>query len=47
MPYTSEVFGVSPQINMYSYFDRSNLDVTVAIWMENYLAYCAGTYILQ
>ena len=40
MPYTSEMFGVSPQINMYSY-------LTVAIWMENYLAYCAGTYILQ
>lgn len=26
MPYTSEVFGVSPKINMYSYCDRSNLD---------------------
>lgn len=26
MPYTSEVFGVSPQINTYSYFDRNSLD---------------------
>ena len=26
MPYTSKVFGVSPQINTYSYCDRSNLD---------------------
>lgn len=30
MPYTSEVFGVSPQINMYSYCDRSNLDVKLS-----------------
>lgn len=26
MPYTSEVFGVSPKLNEYSYCDRSNLD---------------------
>lgn len=26
MPYTSEVFGVSPRLNDYSYCDRSNLD---------------------
>ena len=26
MPYTSEVFGVSPKINLYSYYDRKSLD---------------------
>ena len=26
MPYTSEVFGVSPKIKTYSYYDRKNLD---------------------
>lgn len=26
MPYTSDVFGVSPQINPYSYYDRKGLD---------------------
>ena len=26
MPYTSEVFGISPRINTYSYYDRDSLD---------------------